>query len=170
MIVFDDHIRKLLKIEEETKREFYLQNFVNNDCVEDSRPKIILIDDNEIINNTHKKILESILLERICDYDIILGSDGLELIQIALNLDNDYEKIEFILTDENMDYLKGSEAIKFIRKFEKIKNFKNVKVISLTSYEDNKIFEYIKKNGGDYVLTKPVSKTSLIQALEQIGF
>ena len=42
-----------------------------------------------------------------------------------------------------MDYFNGSEAIKFIRKFENLKSHKNTKIISLTCHEDLKIIDFI---------------------------
>lgn len=147
-----------------------IPNLILNYQLMNDKHKIILIDDNEIINNSHRKIIDDILDKNISNYEIILGSDGLELIQIALNLENNYQLIDVILIDENMDYLNGSEAITFIRKLERIKNFKRTKIISLTSHKDKKIYDFLLKNGGDYVIPKPVTKTALSQVLEKFGF
>ncbi len=66
------------------------------------------------------------------------------------------QKIKLIISDENMDYLNGSDAIRFIRKLEKVKNLTKTKIVSLSCHEDNKIKEYIFNEGADYILTKPL--------------
>lgn len=130
---------------------------------------IILIDDNEIINSSNRKILNYIINEYNLDYDILLGADGLDMIKIALNLDKRYELIKCIFTDENMDYFNGSEAISFIRKYEKMRNFEKTKIITLTCHEDVKIQETILNAGSDLILTKPVTKNNFLFGLASVG-
>ncbi len=81
---------------------------------------------------------------------------------IKLYLINEHtEKIRLIVTDEKMDYLNGSEAIKFIRNIEKIKSKKPISIVSLTCNEDNNVGEIIIKAGANFILNKPMSKQSM---------
>ncbi len=130
---------------------------------------IILADDNDLINNCNKKIISKVLNEiGKYDYDILSVNDGIDIIKIFIdNLEN--KKIKLIISDENMDYLNGSDAIRFIRKLEKVKNLTKTKIVSLSCHEDNKIKEYIFNEGADYILTKPLTKLSIRAILEEIS-
>ncbi len=102
---------------------------------------------------------------------ILLGSDGLDIIKTVLNNDKNYNSIiKCIFTDENMDYFNGTEAIRFVRKFEQVKNHKKTNIISITCHEDNKITDHIIKAGADLVISKPLTKSILLNTLKKIGF
>ncbi len=100
---------------------------------------------------------------------IYLGSDGLDIIKTVLNHDKNYNSIiKCIFTDENMEYFSGSEAIKFIRNLERIKNYQKAKIVSITCHEDSKIADYIIKAGADFVISKPLTKNILTNILKKI--
>jgi len=128
-------------------------------------PKVLIADDNEIINNSNKKMVSEILNEKGFEFEIIQLFDGLEIIKYILNNNNNYEKIKLILTDESMDCMNGSEAISFIRNFEKRKGLKPIQIVSLTCYENLATTNNILKTGADLVLCKPVSKSKLIDII-----
>lgn len=94
-------------------------------------------------------------------------NDGLDIIRFFLN----YEKknlIKLIITDENMDYFNGSEAIKFIRKIEKLKNLPRINIISLSCHEDNLMTGMIIDSGADLILSKPLSRELLKSFMQKI--
>lgn len=127
------------------------------------KPKVLIVDDNKIINDSNKKLVSNILIEKGVElFDIIQLYDGYEIIKYVLNHQDHYEKIKFILTDESMDYMNGSESISFIRKLEKGKNLKPIKIASLTCYENSLSTNLILNAGADVVLNKPVSKNNLM--------
>ena len=72
-----------------------------------------------------------------------------------------------MITDENMDYLNGSEAIKIIRNIGKRRNKKPINTISLTCNEDNLVGQIILKAGADFILNKPLSKQSIKGLLDK---
>ncbi len=124
---------------------------------------ILVIDDNDIINMSNKKIFETVIRENNLNLMIYLGSDGLDIIKTTLRYEKNYNSIiKGIFTDENMDYFSGSEAIKFVRKFEQVKNYKKSKIISMTCHEDNKITDHIIKAGADLIMSKPITKNIYI--------
>ena len=100
-------------------------------------------------------------------YKILLVSDGYEIIKIFLN-EEIRERINFLITDENMDFLNGSEAIKFIRNFERLKNIKRIPLASLSGNEDDRMKEYLIKCGADYVFNKPLTKNNIRQIFDEI--
>jgi len=101
---------------------------------------------------------------------IYLGSDGLDIIKTVLNHDKNYNSIiKCIFTDENMEYFMGSEAIKFVRRFEEVKHYQKTKIISMTCHEDNKITDHIIKAGADLVISKPLTKNILLNIFKKFG-
>jgi len=131
---------------------------------------ILVIDDNDIINMSNKKIFETVIRENNLNLMIYLGSDGLDIIKTTLRYEKNYNSIiKGIFTDENMDYFSGSEAIKFVRKFEQVKNYKKSKIISMTCHEDNKITDHIIKAGADLIMSKPITKNILLNMFKKIG-
>jgi len=67
-----------------------------------------------------------------------------------------------------MDYMNGSEAIIFVRKLEKGRNLKPIKIASLTCYENLLTTKHILNAGADIVLSKPVSKSKLTDLINKI--
>ena len=55
--------------------------------------------------------------EKQLDYEIIQCTDGMDILKFILD-ENIFDHIKIIITDENMEYLNGSEAIKIIRMIE----------------------------------------------------
>lgn len=173
-------IKYLLGIENEAKKylKYYdvknLSNFSLISSVTEhnaDKPIIILADDNIIINHSNKKIFEKIIYELKLDFEIEIVSDGLDIIKLCLNNEKNYNnKIKAIFTDENMDYCSGSDAIRFIRNFERIKNKKPVIIVSITCNVDNKINDHIISAGADYVLGKPLSKNSVFNIFKICNF
>ncbi len=117
------------------------------------KPKILIIDDDILIRKSMKIMLNYILLKYKLDYEIIEGEDGSDLIDFVMN-DTD-NSVSIIFTDENMNLIEGSEAISTIKN---IKNFNSIKVISITSLEDEFSKSRILSCGADRVLTKPADR------------
>jgi len=80
--------------------------------------------------------------------------------------DNIFDDIKIIITDENMEYLNGSEAIKIIRTIEQRKKCSKKLIISLTCHEDLDITNNIKNSGADFIITKPLSFNKIAQIFE----
>lgn len=106
---------------------------------------------------SNKKILKEILAYNNMEYIIIEALDGLDIIKIVLAYEKNYHLVKCVITDENMDYFNGSDAIAFIRKFEKINKKPRTKIISLTSHENIMLVNHIKASGADKVLSKPLT-------------
>ena len=67
-----------------------------------------------------KKTLNEVLIETQSDFDIISCSDGLDIIAYLIT-DLNSNNIKFVITDENMEYINWSYAIRFIRNLEEKK-------------------------------------------------
>lgn len=139
-----------------------INNIIKNNIGE--KPIFILADDCDIILESAKKMLQKVLQENNLDYNIVQASDGLDIIKIIMAYESSYHLIKGLITDENMEYFNGSDAIKFIRKFEKINKKEHINIISLTSQEDIKLVNHLLKDGADKVISKPIT-ISLLRSL-----
>jgi len=72
---------------------------------------IVLADDNHLINNCNKNIISEIFNESKRHYfEIFCVNDGIEILKIFFNYENK-DLFKLLITDENMNFLSGSEAI-----------------------------------------------------------
>jgi len=85
------------------------------------KSKILIVDDNSFILEATKVIIKKVLKEAECEMEIISGSDGYDIIHHVIQDQSKGNEIKCIFTDENMEYINGSEAIKILRNLEKKK-------------------------------------------------
>jgi len=126
----------------------------------------IIIDDNKYIRESVRNILERILKEKnyLHLVEILEGSDGVDLLKFSI----DYfytQRIQLVITDENMEFMQGSAAIKILREFEMQNKIPHYCIFSSTSFEDKISQDYIKDAGADFILNKPLNKEKLLQEL-----
>jgi CheY-like chemotaxis protein len=127
------------------------------------KKKILVIDDDPMIRNNMLKMLKSIVRKHKLDYEIVEGDDGSELIDLVH--DDSENLIRLIFTDENMTKVEGSEAISTIRE---IKLTNHIKVVSITSLEDDLSVQRILKCGADKVLKKPAARRVLEEVCQTL--
>jgi CheY-like chemotaxis protein len=125
------------------------------------KDKILVVDDDKLIRDNMKRMLGYIAGKLNLDYEIIEGSDGVDLVNMVL--DDTKNLIKFIFTDENMTELDGSEAISRVKDI-KITNC--IKVISITSLDDVYSVQRILDCGADRVLQKPARRTIVEEILK----
>ena len=104
---------------------------------------------------------------KIEDYLIIEGSDGIDLINIVKN--DKGNKIKCILLDENMEYLNGSETVKILRKLEEKNVINKYNYVSVTAFDDQETKNNIIKSGINSILSKPCTKSSLINVVKKLN-
>ena len=75
------------------------------------------------------------------------------------------DKIKYVFTDENMEYMNGSEATRIIRNLEKDKKIKNFYIVSTTAFEDNYHKTRILNSGVNLIITKPCFKLEITKIL-----
>ena len=112
--------------------------------------------------------MEKVLRENDSEYEIIQLTDGIELIKSIIDDQSNGNLIKCVFTDENMEYINGSEAIKILRLLEGKSKVKNVKIFSISCHEDNISVKIMKDSGADRVLTKPLSKNSLAIMMKEM--
>lgn len=99
--------------------------------------KIMVVDDNKYIRQSVKNVISTIMKNNKKDFEIVEGNDGVDIIEKLVKDQQRNSLIRCIVTDENMEYLNGSEAIKLLRDLERNNKFKNTPIISLTAFEDH---------------------------------
>ena len=122
--------------------------------------KILIVDVQIVIRKSIKNLISTLIFElNLINLEIIEGSDGNDIIDL---LSEDYfgdDCIRLIITDEDMECINGSTAIKKMRILENERNLKAKIFVSVTSSADDDINrERILQNGADKILSKPPSK------------
>jgi nitrogen-specific signal transduction histidine kinase/CheY-like chemotaxis protein len=128
---------------------------------------IVVVDDYKLVRiNTINLIKSTLSILNINQYNIIEGSDGVDLLNIVRN--DEKGKIKCIFIDENMEYLNGSETVKIIRKLEQKNKVKSQYIVSITAFDDIGTRNNILDSGVNTILSKPCTKTSISQILKNI--
>lgn len=116
--------------------------------------KVLIVDDQSLIREGLSMMLS------LYDSIIIVGesTNGKEAIKFL-----DKEEVDLILMDIRMPLMDGVEATKIIKE-----RYPKVKVLILTTFnEDEYIFEGLK-NGADGYLLKDISSEELVKAIETV--
>ena len=136
-------------------------------CVKsEKKGKILVVDDNHFVNEATTRVLKNVLKEAGLDIEIIVGTDGCDIVHHVIQDQSKGNEIRCILTDENMEYLNGSEAIRIVRNLENRQKVKFVNIISVTSNEDPCYIQEIIRAGAQTVLNKPLTKSVLARVLK----
>ena len=140
-----------------------------NNRIFNPKKKILLIDDHKFIRNNIKNMLSKYIhLKNLShEFEIIEGSDGVDILYEVISDQSINNLIKCIFTDENMEFLNGSEAIEIIKKFEKKNKIKKIPIACITAFEDEYSFDLIYNSGADFVITKPCKELDLINFLER---
>ena len=77
-------------------------------------------------------------------------------------------KYDLILMDVQMPIMDGHEAVRAIRQWEQEKNARHTPVISLTAHAVKEEIDKCFEAGCDFYLSKPVKKSTLLQAIERL--
>jgi signal transduction histidine kinase/CheY-like chemotaxis protein len=126
--------------------------------------KILVVDDHKFVRDNTINIINSCLNELgYFFYEVVEYSDGLDILN-AVRLDKE-KRIKLIFTDENMEYLNGSEAVQILRKFEDNKRINFYPIISITAFDDKISKNRILSSGINTILSKPCSKTAIYNIL-----
>lgn len=147
--------------------EFEISKFSSR--IVEKKKKILLVDDNQFITDSIKLLMNRVIREYKLDLEIIECSDGIDMIKLIVDDQTKGNLILSIFTDENMEYINGSVAIKIIRDLEKKNKIKRIKIYSVSSHEDRDSAYMILNAGADTILGKPVSKFLIINCFKEMN-
>lgn len=129
------------------------------------KPKILIVDDNHTVRKSFTNILQSFKL--ISDFfQLIECEDGIDMIKLIIEDQRQDNLIKAVFTDESMEYINGSEAIKILKGLEMNSKIKRCFYFSITAFEDEYNMERILNSGADLILSKPASKKQLEEVIE----
>lgn len=138
-------------------------------CPNDEVKYIIICDDSKIILNSLHKLLLSIpgVSE---SHRIVLAYDGLELINKVVDISIEKGTISLIISDESMEFINGSLAMNILKSIESKGKLRKCKAnVCLTAFDEDYSNSNLLKSGFDMCLSKPVSKSILVAALEKFN-
>lgn len=119
---------------------------------------IVVVDDSNEMKKSVINILNSD--SRFDNFEILPASDGTELVYLVTQDQYNGNRIKLVLSDEEMNFLNGSDAIKILKNMESNYRIKPIKYISLTSHESSQ-YERLYQIGFDKIITKPLRKDNL---------
>ena len=122
---------------------------------QDSNPKILLVEDNLI----NQRVTLEMLKELHCSTDI--ASNGIEAIEKFKN-----KNYQLILMDIGLPDMDGYEATFKIRELEEENN--RIPIIALTAYASANDKQKCFDSGMDIVVTKPIDRASLKNAISSL--
>ena len=125
------------------------------------------MDDVLTINNSITKLLDTIIKENSLNMKVVQCFDGVDLLSQVLNDQKNGNLIDFVICDENMDFINGTEAITLLRKLEKEKRIKIPYIVSSTTEEF--IHDKLSSLGVTKILSKPINKNSLINLMNELN-
>jgi len=131
--------------------------------------KILIVDDHKFLRESLKNIILKILKKRniLKYFQVIEGIDGVDILYHIINDQAQNNLIKCVITDENMEYINGSQAIKIIKELETQLKIKPIALASITAYSD----EFMKDQTGgiDCFLPKPCSEKHLLKFFEDFN-
>jgi len=130
--------------------------------------KILIVDDNENLLRSLNKMLLNLFEKNQAEYEIISASDGLDILRYIIEDQFKGNLIKCVITDENMKFIKGSEAVKILSKLWKQKKIKHISFLLLLKYEnDYRFSQYSDELTCEY-LSKPFTINLLEMKMREI--
>lgn len=122
----------------------------------DTKKRILIVDDEEAILFSYKKILQGPFLEvDVCDSFL----NALEMIS-----SRDYN---VVITDLRLSDSEGQEGLEVLRY---VRNYNpSAAVLFLTGYGSDEIKEYVLANYNTYYFSKPLPVSELVEILRGFG-
>lgn len=125
-----------------------------------NRMQVLVVDDSKPLRKSVVNLLKKDKYFKD-NFEFIEGFDGVDLLKYVIDDQFRGNKIKLVITDENMEYMCGSSAIKIIKDLENNKKLNFVYVISLTAFSDDYNKDYILKTGANLVINKPLKLSDI---------
>ena len=75
-----------------------------------------------------------------------------------------------VILDVEMPERNGIETAEWIRQFEKKKHKRNVLIIGMTGHDDEETKQACIQSGMNQVLTKPISRNTVLEVLKKVQY
>jgi signal transduction histidine kinase len=128
---------------------------------------VIIVDDEIVARQSSIRLMSKYLKEKSFDLTIIDVSDGIECLFKYQLLHKEGRRIDFILSDESMEFMNGSTCADVLKNISEIKNFNSIPYFILSAYE---CFSKGQHNGVTDVFSKPLRKQNIDDMLKKVTF
>lgn len=118
------------------------------------RKKILVVDDDK-----KNRYLVSFLLEKE-GFEVVIATNGLEGIEAAKK-----QQVDLIIMDIKMPKMDGHEATRRIRR---LKKYKSIPILALTSYAMLKDKEKAMKAGCTGYISKPITPETFTEEIKKL--
>jgi CheY-like chemotaxis protein len=119
--------------------------------------RVILCDDENLIRKTIQRFLHSISKQHPrVKFEIDQSENGFECLKKIYENHKEGKYYDILIIDETMPFMKGSQLINLLRNLISENNFKDILIVSFTSYDSPDKIDYIYEQGADHVLSKPI--------------
>jgi CheY-like chemotaxis protein len=119
--------------------------------------KVLICDDESLIRKNLHRFLNIIgESDANLNFDVKHAENGFECIAQIYDYYRQNKYFDVLIIDETMPFMKGSQVINLIKSMVREDNFKDITIVSFTSYDSPEKKEYIYSQGADYVLSKPM--------------
>ena len=144
---------------EKKNTKIYIKN-LNNFVSFNNSLKIIIVDDEKLIRQSERNVMNKYFKEKGISYEIEECSDGVECLYMIYDGMKNGKKYDIIITDENMNFMNGSTLCEILKKLMNDNIMYFLKIVMVTSYEISNISINVKRNV-DKIFTKPLSYNTL---------
>lgn len=131
--------------------------------------KTILICDDSFPIRQSLKLLLSQLPGLTSQYNIVECRDGIETLKCVVDDQSEGNKIKVVLTDENMEYMNGSESVRVLKRLESQNKIQKCFYFTITAYDDEETRRAISNAGVEEVLSKPLTKSVISKLFSTYG-
>lgn len=118
-------------------------------------PKILIVDDSDVVRKELREVLESE------SYEVIEGVDG----QDGLDIAKSHEDIDLVITDYNMPNMDGVTMVEHIKQ---IPSYADKHALMLTTEFDPELRSRGKKAGIKTWIVKPLNPDTLKKVLNKL--
>lgn len=123
-----------------------------------SKINVVIVDDQKLI----RQGIISLLDDKPQIEVVYQASDGIQIID-WLKDNNGNVRVDVILMDMQMPNMDGWEATEIL-----VRKYKNIKIIGLSSYDNEAFVDRLMKNGGRGYLLKVQEINEVVDAIEQV--
>jgi len=102
-------------------------------------------------------------------YNILLGVDGIDTLKFVMDDQFEGSQIKLIITDENMQFMNGSESLRILKNLEFSGKIKGTKIVVSTTLIDSSMNDYFIKLGVFKVIDKAFEKSKMKQLLQDLN-
>ena len=117
--------------------------------------QILIVDDCKYVLNSLSKIIKDVLRENSSEINVLQMNDGVETLKYVYDNKSNNSSIILIISDENMEFINGSDTFIILKKLEKSYKIKPIKLAIISSDINN---EYYEKIGIDKIIDKKYDK------------